>query len=70
MRREFCGDCGTPLSSQMGDKPEIIIMKSGTLDDEHRAKCELGLEIFCSSKDAWVDGMKEEAVQRLDRGMS
>ncbi|KAL5355521.1 Mss4-like protein [Aspergillus floccosus] len=70
VRREFCGDCGAPLSSQMGDVPHIIIMKSGTLDDEHRASCELGMEIFCSSKDAWVDGMKEETVQQLDRGMS
>ncbi|KAL4894900.1 Mss4-like protein [Aspergillus ambiguus] len=70
VRREFCGDCGTPLSSQPADTPHIIIMKSGTLDDEHREKCgKLGMEIFCGRKDRWVDEIQEESVQRLERGM-
>lgn len=70
VRREFCGDCGTPLSSQPGDAPHIIIMKSGTLDDESRARCgEVNLEIFCRSKDGWMENLQDERVQKLEGGM-
>lgn len=54
-RREFCGDCGTPLTSQPGDNQSMIILKWGTLDDEHRERCgELGMEIYCGRRDGWV----------------
>lgn len=70
VRREFCGDCGTPLSSQPGDAGHIIIMKSGTLDDDSRAQCgQVGMEIFCRSKDPWMDRLQDESVQRLEGGM-
>ncbi|KAF9884740.1 hypothetical protein FE257_001302 [Aspergillus nanangensis] len=70
VRREFCGDCGTPLSSQPGDAPQVIIMKSGTLDDEDRARCgQLGLEIFNKSRDGWLEGMTDGDVQKLEGGM-
>ncbi|PKY01149.1 hypothetical protein P168DRAFT_59343 [Aspergillus campestris IBT 28561] len=55
VRREFCGDCGTPLTSQPGDNQSIIIVKWGTLDDEHREWCgTLGAEIYCKRRDEWV----------------
>ncbi|MEV6607130.1 GFA family protein [Kutzneria sp. NPDC051319] len=31
--RMFCGDCGTPIFTVMRERPEIIIVKAGTLDD-------------------------------------
>ncbi|PLB36886.1 GFA family protein [Aspergillus candidus] len=55
VRREFCGDCGTPLTSQPGDNTSIIIVKWGTLDDEHREWCKtLGGEIYCRRRDGWL----------------
>ena len=63
-RRQFCGDCGTPFTSQAEDEPDAIVIKSGTLDDEHRAACgELAQEIFSDQKDAWVDSIGKVATR-------
>ncbi|MDG1944592.1 MAG: GFA family protein [Halioglobus sp.] len=33
VKRQFCGDCGTSLSSLPPGLPDMIILKVGTLDD-------------------------------------
>ncbi|RAK76896.1 GFA family protein [Aspergillus fijiensis CBS 313.89] len=56
VRRQFCADCGTPFTSQPGDNDEIIILKTGTLDEASRVRCgEVGLAIWGRSKEAWLD---------------
>ncbi|RAH77214.1 hypothetical protein BO86DRAFT_323743 [Aspergillus japonicus CBS 114.51] len=56
VRRQFCADCGTPFTSQPGDNDEIIILKTGTLDEASRLRCgEVGLAIWGRSKDTWLD---------------
>ena len=31
--REFCGNCGTPITSLPGSMPDMVIIKVGTMDD-------------------------------------
>lgn len=33
VRRSFCGSCGSPIFSEPSRDPDIILVKSGTLDD-------------------------------------
>lgn len=33
MRRTFCPKCGTPLFSESTDRPEIMVVRAGALDD-------------------------------------
>lgn len=68
--REFCPDCGTPFTSRSDGDDEEVAVKSGTLDDEDRARCaELGMEIYYHRKDKWVDGMRDEGVKRVNGSM-
>lgn len=68
--RMFCGDCGTPFTSEPSGQDEVIIIKTGTLDDPYRDECgELAMEIWCVRKDKWVDQMKDESITRLDKSM-
>ncbi|OJJ46799.1 hypothetical protein ASPZODRAFT_132949 [Penicilliopsis zonata CBS 506.65] len=68
--REFCPDCGTPLTSLPSDDPECVVVKSGTLDDQDRERCtELRLEIYHHRKDKWVDSIGHEDVKKLNGSM-
>ncbi|PKX89340.1 GFA family protein [Aspergillus novofumigatus IBT 16806] len=68
--RMFCGDCGTPFTSVPSGQDEVIIIKTGTLDDPYRDECgELAMEIWCVRKDKWVEQMKDETITRLDKSM-
>ncbi|MFI6349432.1 GFA family protein [Streptomyces sp. NPDC050560] len=31
--RLFCGDCGTPILTVLHERPDLMIVKAGTLDD-------------------------------------
>jgi hypothetical protein len=33
MRRTFCPKCGTPLFSQADSRPDLMVVRVGTLDD-------------------------------------
>tara|TARA_B110000503_G_scaffold32101_2_gene52078 strand:+ start:14152 stop:14559 length:408 start_codon:yes stop_codon:yes gene_type:complete len=33
VKREFCADCGTSLTSQPPSMPDMVILKVGTMDD-------------------------------------
>jgi hypothetical protein len=33
MRRQFCPVCGTPVTSAAESRPDIVVFRSGTLDD-------------------------------------
>ena len=33
MRRRFCGKCGTPLFSEALDRPDVMVVRAGALDD-------------------------------------
>ncbi|KAJ5955465.1 hypothetical protein N7501_009744 [Penicillium viridicatum] len=68
--REFCPDCGTPFTSRSGDDEEVVAVKSGTLDEEHRLSCaNLATEIYYHRKDKWVDDLGNEDVERINGSM-
>ncbi|PLN83652.1 Mss4-like protein [Aspergillus taichungensis] len=58
LRLAFCADCGSPLTTQMGDNSEVLIVKTGTLNDEERESVrELGMEIYAGRRDGWLDAI-------------
>lgn len=68
LRRQFCGDCGSPFTSEPTAAPDIICIKSGTLDDPD-AFSELGMEIYYHRKDKFLEHLADEKVPRKDGGM-
>ncbi|KAJ5102326.1 hypothetical protein NUU61_004548 [Penicillium alfredii] len=67
VRRTFCANCGSPLTSQPSGEDRMIVVKSGTLDDESRANCgKLSMEIYHQRKDRWTDALGQEGVQRIN----
>lgn len=50
--RNFCPDCGSPVTTAVDAMPDLIFIKAGTLDDTSKLKPTM--EIFCSSAQPWV----------------
>ncbi|MGK9170748.1 GFA family protein [Inquilinus limosus] len=38
MRRRFCPKCGTPLFSEASDRPDMMVVRAGALDDPEIAR--------------------------------
>jgi hypothetical protein len=38
MRRSFCPKCGTPLFSESTDRPDVMVVRGGALDDPELAR--------------------------------
>ena len=51
--RQFCSNCGSPVFSSLPHLPNIIVLKVGTLNDS--SAYSPGAEIWCDSKQSWVD---------------
>lgn len=52
VRRNFCPDCGSPVTTLVDAMPQLAFVKAGTLDDT--TKLAPTMEIFCSSAQAWT----------------
>jgi len=52
MRRSFCPHCGTPLLSENGSRPDLLIVRAGALDDPDLA--EPSTAIWTSSAPRWA----------------
>lgn len=63
-QRRFCPSCGSPVVSESGGLPDIVIIKAGTLDDP--SWLEPQLEVWGSSAQPWVP--QAEGRPRLERG--
>ncbi|MFI5588778.1 GFA family protein [Amycolatopsis sp. NPDC051758] len=50
--RLFCGDCGTPILTILHERPELIIVKGGTLDD--RSGLEPAAEVWSRRAQDWI----------------
>lgn len=61
--RHFCGDCGSPLFSQLGANPEIFALKPGSLDDS--ASVAPMAHIWTVSAPAW--SLPEDGLPRFER---
>jgi hypothetical protein len=52
MHRQFCEHCGTPVTSKSEARPQLIILRAGTLDDTELAKP--SLTIWTDSAPSWA----------------
>jgi len=50
--RKFCGDCGSPILTDVTAIEGLLFVKGGTLDDT--SSVEVGAEIWCDSKVGWA----------------
>jgi len=51
--RRFCGNCGSPIVSELVEPAGIIALKAGTLDD-HSA-VQPNVQAWCAHQQSWVD---------------
>ena len=52
VHRNFCPDCGSPITSICDLVPGIAFLKAGTLDDSSWLKP--SMEVYCSSAQSWI----------------
>jgi hypothetical protein len=60
--RRFCGDCGSPIVSELMEPEGLIAVKAGTLDD--RSEVEPNVQAWCVDKQPWVDLGELHAMDR------
>ncbi len=53
VKRQFCGDCGSPLFSIVEHPPGLIFVKAGTLDDPSGLKP--SFHCYTKSAQDWVE---------------
>jgi len=61
--RRFCGDCGSPLFSELGASPEIFVVKPGSLDEP--AAVTPMAHIWTASAPGW--SLPEDGLPRFER---
>jgi hypothetical protein len=52
VHRNFCSECGSPITTLVDAMPDLAFVKAGTLDDT--SKLNPTMEIFCSSAQGWT----------------
>ena len=52
MRRGFCSKCGTPMFSAADSRPQVVIIRTGTLDDQELARP--SANIWTASAPSWA----------------
>lgn len=60
--REFCGTCGTPITSRVPRNPAMVILKIGTLDDQSQFE---GPQMAIWMKDARPYHLVAEGVMQI-----
>jgi hypothetical protein len=50
-RRAFCADCGSPLYASTSARPELVVIRAGSLDDPSWFRP--GAVVFADSAQAW-----------------
>lgn len=53
MHRKFCPDCGVHMFSEAEERPNIIVLRAGTLDESENVKVEA--LIWTSSAPSWAN---------------
>lgn len=60
--RHFCGNCGSPIYSAIASQPDVLFLKTGTMDDT--SSFTPGFQVYCETKQNWVtlvDGVPQMA---------
>jgi hypothetical protein len=52
VERNFCPECGSPITSDVAVMPELTFIKAGTLDDT--GWLDPKLHVYCDSAQHWV----------------
>jgi hypothetical protein len=60
--RNFCAECGSPITSEISGTPNLLWVKAGTLDDT--SDLQPTMQIFCDSAQPWV---RLEGLQSFPR---
>lgn len=63
VQRFFCEVCGSPIYSALPGQPDVIYLKTGTLDDT--SKFSPMFHVWCSTKQDWVN--LEEGVPKMEK---
>lgn len=63
VERYFCGRCGSPIYSAIPSQPDVLYLKTGTLDDTSSFRPQF--QVWCDSKQNWV--RLEEGVPALGK---
>ena len=63
VHRNFCPECGSPITTDVEVMPDLVFIKAGTLDDT--AALAPTMEIFCSSAQPWTS--RENKLQKFER---
>ncbi|MBV8167993.1 MAG: GFA family protein, partial [Alphaproteobacteria bacterium] len=50
--RNFCPECGSPITSDVDVMPDLTFIKAGTLDDTSWLKPTM--EVYCDSVQPWI----------------
>ncbi len=66
VRRQFCGDCGSPLFSRL-EQPGLMFIKAGTLDDTSSLKP--AFHCYAKSKQDWYDLGDLPSFETVPEGM-
>jgi hypothetical protein len=53
VKRQFCGDCGSPLFSRVAHPPGVMFVKAGTLDDT--SSLQPSFHCYTKSAQKWVE---------------
>ena len=64
VRRNFCPECGSPVTTDVAVMPDLVFVKAGTLDETSGLKPTM--EIFCSSAQPWL--ARQPGLQHFERG--
>lgn len=51
--QQFCRECGTPIFTILHERPEILFVKAGTLDD--RAGLNPSAEVWVRREQDWIE---------------
>lgn len=53
VRRRFCGECGSPIVSELAKSEGVVAVKAGALDDKSDVKPMV--EVWCADRQPWVE---------------
>lgn len=52
VNRNFCPECGSPITSELAGMPDLTFIKAGTLDDTSWLRP--AVQVYCDSAQPWV----------------
>jgi hypothetical protein len=53
VRRQFCGNCGSPVFTRVENPPGVMFIKAGTLDDTSNLQPQF--HCYTKSKQDWIE---------------